>query len=184
MQSIGMAKSTTIWVSVKTKELADAFKGKKSYNQHYTELMEMYAKGLIKEPQKPILIERESPPIIVERKPVILEREAPVILEREPRVLERERPVYVEAPARVERCEEPAENVDRKVLMEEIRETVAAAAVNPLLTEQVRAAVRKEIEDQFWLNYPRHCRNCGYPTMSGASEPVPAKKDSIFSMLV
>jgi len=171
-----MAKSTTIWVSVKTKELADAIKGKMSYNQHYTELMEMYAKGLIREPQRSIVIERENP--------VVIERQAPIIVEREPRVLERDRPVYVEAPVRAEPCVEPVEDVDRKVLMEEIRETIATASVSPLLMDQIRSAVRKEIENQFWLNYPRHCRNCGYPTISGASEPVAPRKDSIFSVLV
>jgi len=41
-------KSTTIWVSLETKRKADKLKGKKSYNKHYQELMEMYEKGLLK----------------------------------------------------------------------------------------------------------------------------------------
>ncbi len=45
-----MAKATTIWVSTKTKDLANTLKGKKSYNQHYTDLMEMYAKGELQRP--------------------------------------------------------------------------------------------------------------------------------------
>lgn len=161
-----MAKATTIWVSTKTKELADSHKGKRSYNQHYVDLMEMFANGGTRIIEKPIYIEKE--------KPVYIERETPVIVEKE-------KPIIVEKP-----CDKPAgmSAVEKHVLMEEIRETVASAAFNPLVVEEIRQAVRREVENQFWLNYPKHCRNCGYPTISGVSEPRVTKKNSIFSMLV
>lgn len=167
-----MAKATTIWVSTKTKEMADKFKGKNSYNQHYTDLMEMYANGGVKIVEKPVYIEKEKPVYIEKEKPIFIEKETPVIVERE---------VAVEKP-----CESPKMNdVEKQLLMEEIRETVAAAGFNPVVLEEIKQTVRKEVENQFWLNFPKHCRNCGYPTTSGASEPVPIrKKESIFTMLV
>jgi hypothetical protein len=38
-------KSSTIWVSMKAKEMADQLKGSKSYNRFFLELMESYSRG-------------------------------------------------------------------------------------------------------------------------------------------
>ncbi len=91
-----------------------------------------------------------------------------------------ERPVIVEKAA-------PTNGIgplEKQILIEEVRETVAAASMNPIVLEQIKQVVRREVEGQFWLNYPRFCRNCGYPTISGACEPAVQPKDSIFAMLV
>jgi hypothetical protein len=151
-----MAKSTTIWVSTKTKDMANRLKGGKSYNQHYTELMEMFARGELKAPEKPIVIRNETPVVI-----------------------EREKPVIVEKP-----CGTAMTDLNKQILIEEIRETVASASLNPLVMEEIRQVVSKEVDNQFWLNYPRYCRNCGYPTISGVSEPRAVNNSSIFNVLV
>ncbi|MBI2675048.1 MAG: hypothetical protein HYX24_01210 [Candidatus Aenigmarchaeota archaeon] len=64
-----MPASTTIWVSRETKGLADKFKGSRSYNKFFTDMMELYATGQL---QKPVVIvqqPKETKPVVFVQQP-------------------------------------------------------------------------------------------------------------------